>query len=118
MMMQEKAHYIGHRQRLRDRFAKTGFEGFSDYESLELLLFYAIPRRDVKPIAKDLIKKFCTLRGVLDAPIDELASVKGVSEGAATFVRAIKECAGLYLRQRLMDEASVISGTGALLDYC
>ena len=109
---------MGHRQRLRDRFAKTGFTGFSDYESLELLLFYAIPRRDVKPIAKDLIKKFGTLRGVLDAPIDELASVKGVSEGAATFVRAIKECAGLYLRQRLMGEASVISGTGALLDYC
>lgn len=116
--MDDKPHYTGHRQRLRERFSRTGFEGFSDYESLELLLFYAIPRRDVKPIAKDLIKKFRTLRGVLDAPHDELATVKGVSEGAATFIRAIKECAGLYLRQRLMGEASVISGTGALIDYC
>jgi len=113
-----KPHYAGHRQRLRERFLKTRFEGFRDYEALELMLFYAIPRRDVKPIAKDLVKRFGSLRGVMDASHEELLSISGVSEGAATFITALKEVSGLYLRGRLGDEEAVISSTGALLDYC
>jgi DNA repair protein RadC len=117
-MPKSTPHYTGHRQRLRERFLKTGFTGFRDYEALELLLFYALPRRDVKPIAKDLIKRFKSLRGVMDATHDELMTVKGISESAATFIKALKETTGLYLREKLRDEQTVISSTGALLDYC
>jgi len=59
--MPEKPHYFGHRERLRKRFKKSGAEGFHDYELLELLLTYGIPRRDVKPIAKELINRFGSL---------------------------------------------------------
>ena len=114
----EKPHYSGHRQRLRDRFAMTGFSGFNDYEALEMMLFYAIPRRDVKPIAKSLIKKFGSLRGVLDAPTSELETVSGISSNAAVFISALKEFSALYLRQQLSDGQSVISNTQVLLDYC
>ena len=118
MPEKEKPHYAGHRQRLRERFLKTGFAGFRDYEALELMLFYSLPRRDVKPIAKDLIKRFKSLRGVMDAPHDELVTVQGISEAAATFLRMLKETAGLYLLDKLKSEDAVISSTGALLDYC
>lgn len=59
----DKPHYIGHRERLRRRFQKTDVEGFHEYELLELLLTYAIPRRDVEPIAKELIKRFGNISG-------------------------------------------------------
>lgn len=117
-MPKSTPHYHGHRQRLRERFKKTGFHGFRDYEALELMLFWALPRRDVKPIAKDLLKKFRSLKGVMDAPLDELAEVKGISEAAATFIVALKGMTGLYLRDKLAGEKAVISSTGALLDYC
>lgn len=114
----EAPHYAGHRQRLRERFAQGGFNGFRDYEALELMLFYAIPRRDVKPIAKGLIKQFGGLRGVLDAEHGDLVTVKGISDATAIFIRSLKECASLYLRQKLKDEGPEISSISALLDYC
>jgi DNA repair protein RadC len=110
-------HYLEHRKRLRERFLKGGFEGFGDYEALELLLTYAIPRKDVKPLAKELIGRFGSFRGVLDAGAEELAAVRGVKERTAAFVLALKECAGLYLREAVLARER-ISSTGALLDYC
>jgi len=71
----------GHRQRLRQRFMQYGFDGFHDYEVLELLLTYTIPRVDVKPIAKAMIRQFDTLAGVFDASVAELSLVKGGGEG-------------------------------------
>ncbi|MFQ5829557.1 MAG: hypothetical protein ACE5JD_10440, partial [Candidatus Methylomirabilia bacterium] len=65
----EKPHYSGHRQRLRERFLKSGLESFADYEAVELLLTLAIPRKDVKVSAKLAIERFGSLRGVLDAPL-------------------------------------------------
>jgi DNA repair protein RadC len=111
-------HYHGHRKRLRERFRKTGFDGFRNYEALELLLAYAIPRRDVKPLAKALIKKFGGLRGVMDATYEELVSIKGISEYSATFINALKGCSALYLKEGIRGKKTRLSSTTALLDYC
>jgi len=91
----------GHRERLRARFAAHGFDGFHDYEVIELLLVYAIPRIDVKPIAKRLLNVFGTLAGVLDAPIVELAQVPGVGEKTAVFLTLIKQAELRYLASDL-----------------
>jgi DNA repair protein RadC len=91
----------GHRVRLRARFAAHGFEGFRDDEVIELLLTYAIPRSDVKPIAKRLLKAFHTLAGVFDAPVAELAQVQGVGEKAAVFLSIIKQAELRYLASDL-----------------
>ena len=116
--MADKPHYAGHRQRLRERFMSNGLAGFRDYEALELMLFYAIPRRDVKPIAKDLLKRFKGLRGVLNASHEDLCSVRGVSDIAATYIMSLREFSGMCLREKLTGEHAAISSTGALLDYC
>ena len=91
--------YLGHRQRLRDRFLRAGFSGFADYEIVELLLTLAIPRRDVKPAAKALLARFGSVRGVLDAPTEELRRVDGLGEVAPVALRIIRETANLYLQQ-------------------
>ena len=114
----DRPHYRGHRARLRQRFRKTGFEGFQDYEALELLLTYAVPRRDVKPLAKRLIKRFGSLQGVLDAPFEDLLKEDGLTENSATYIKALKDCSALYLRGRSRQEGDIIASTGALLDYC
>ncbi len=103
---------------MRERFRKTGFEGFQDYEALELLLTYAVPRRDVKPLAKHLIKRYGSMQGVFDAPFEELEKEDGLTENSATYLKALKDCAALYLRVRTRKDAMAIASTGALLDYC
>ncbi|HHL39464.1 MAG TPA: DNA repair protein RadC [Deltaproteobacteria bacterium] len=106
----------GHRRRLRERFKKGGLRALHDYEVLELLLTYAIPRRDVKPLAKELIRRFKGFRGVLDAPIDELAAVRGMGENAALLATLVKECCALYLYDKVMGSTCV--GTPKdLVDY-
>lgn len=92
-------HYHGHRQRLRERFIRSGLEGFNDYEVVELLLTLAIPRSDVKQPAKALIERFGTLRGILDAPVEELQKVKGIGSVAPVALRIIRAAAALYLQQ-------------------
>lgn len=92
-------HYLGHRQRLRDRFLKSGFEGFADHEVVELLLTLAIPRADVKQPAKALIARFGNLRGILDAPIEELKAVAGLGTVTPVALKIIRAAATLYLQQ-------------------
>ena len=106
----------GHRQRLRQRYRKSGLKGFHDYEVVELLLTYAVPRRDVKPIAKHLLSKFGGIRGLLDATIEELEAEKGIGENAAILLALIKETAGVYLKERMV-AADVISSPRDVLDY-
>ncbi len=96
----EYPHYLKHRQRLRDRFLKTGLSGFADYEVVELLLTLCIPRKDVKERAKALLAAFGTLRGILDAPISELKNVEGIGEVTPVALRIIREAANLYLQQK------------------
>lgn len=78
-----------HRQRIRTRIAKTGFDGLHDHEILEFLLFFAIPRGDVNPIAHALIDRFGSLSGVLEASAQELQAVKGIGDTAALFLHSM-----------------------------
>lgn len=83
--------HAGHRQRVRQRFLRTGLDSFEDYQVLELLLFYAIPRRDVNETAHLLLNRFGSLSGVLDAPEKELCEIPGVGPGVAQFLNLIPE---------------------------
>jgi len=91
----------GHRERLRARFAAGGFDGFHDYEVLELLLTYAVPRVDVKPIAKRLLAVFGTLAGVFDAPVAELKRIEGLGEKGAVFLTVVRQVELRYLASDL-----------------
>lgn len=97
--MPEIPHHHGHRQRLRERFLRTGLDGLHDYEVVELLLTLAIPRSDVKEPAKALIAKFGNLRGILDAPFEHLKDIKGIGSVTPVALRIIRAAATLYLQQ-------------------
>ena len=103
---QKDPHYTGHRRRLRERFEESGFAGFADYEVVELLLTLAIPRSDVKQPAKELIVRFGSLRGVLEAPLSELRAVRGLGEVAPVALHIIRATADLYVRQRAAEESA------------
>jgi len=109
--------YLGHRQRLRDRFRRAGAAGLEDYELLELLLFAAIPRRDVKPLAKALIDRFRSYAGVLSASRSELARVEGLGDVAVDTLLGVREAAVRLAREEAMAQP-VLSGWQKLLDYC
>ena len=81
---------LGHRQRLREKFEKHEQDAFLDYELLELILTYSIPRRDVKPIAKELMNRFHTFPGVMDARPDDLAQVPGLGQNSITLLKLIR----------------------------
>lgn len=114
--MEDKPDYIDHRKRLREKFLNAGPDGFHDYELLELFLTYAIPRVDVKPPAKSLMKRFRSLNGVLDASQSELESVKGVGAASAICIRLVKELFAAYLEER-MEGKDVLSSPGAVVDF-
>ncbi len=90
----------GHRRRLRDRFNGNGLTAFEDHEVLELLLTYALPRKDVKPIAHALLDRFGTLSNVLDTKAADLASVVGIGENGATLLHLMPALTRRYLRDR------------------
>lgn len=102
-MSREKKSYEGHRDRLRKRFLNAGFEGLHDYEILELLLAYAIPRKDTKPAAKALIKEFKTIQKVLDAPVEKLKDIEGIGENAAVFLKVIRDTISEYFKAVAQD---------------
>jgi len=91
----------GHRQRLRQRFDTAGLEGFHDYEAVELLLTYAVPRIDVKPLAKRLLARYGTLAGLFDAPVAELCQIEGIGEGATRLLALIRQLQCRYLAAEL-----------------
>ncbi len=94
----------GHRTRLKTRFARHGLQGFHDYEVLELLLIYVIPRKDVKPLAKRLLTQFSTLAGVFDAQLEELQSIEGLGRESALYLKLLKAAHGSYLDADLADK--------------
>lgn len=110
-------HYHGHRDRLRERFKDAGVNALADYELLELYLFRSIPRKDTKPIAKDLIAKFGSFAEVIAAPIHRLAEVKGISENIALDLK-ILQAGATKLSQESVLGRPVLSSWTALLDYC
>ena len=113
----DKPHYLGHRQRLRNRFLQGGPRALQDYELLELLLTFSIPYSDVKPLAKQLIQHFGSFTRVLDAAPEALLEVQGVREYAATLIRLVKACAEYYLKEEVLERPR-ISSLSALVDYC
>lgn len=108
--------YIGHRQRIKEKYEKSGIDGWLDYEVLELALSYAIPRKDTKPIAKDLLACFKTLNGVLDADMKDLESIKGISEHSALFLRFLKDVSILYMEKGIHSR-DLLSSSKAVNDY-
>lgn len=101
--MKEKNIHADHRKRLRKRFREEGLNNFELHNLLELMLFYAIPMRDVNPQAHALVESFGSLTGVLDAPYDELIKVDGISEGCATFIKLIPQLCSLYYEEKVAD---------------
>ncbi len=106
----------GHRRRLRDKFIKAGLTGLHDYEAVELLLTYAIPRMDVKPLAKSLVKKFKGLRGVLDASTEELIATPGMGAHSAGIIKLAKEMGLAYLEEQVMG-SDVMSSPKEVVDF-
>jgi DNA repair protein RadC len=110
-------HYLGHRQRLRDRLAESGPTALADYEMLELVLFLAKPRGDVKPLAKALIQRFGGFSAVLAAPAAELMKVVGVGETTVGVLKTVRAAAQRLARAELLDRPTIASAA-ALLAYC
>jgi DNA repair protein RadC len=110
-------HYHGHRDRLRSRFQEAGAGALPDYELLELLLFRSIPQRDVKPLAKELIRRFGSFAEVLAAPTSRLTEIKGVGEGVALDLKIV-EAALQRMARGAVAKRTVLSSWSAVLDYC
>ncbi len=106
-----------HRKRLRDRFHTGGAAAMPDYELLELILFRAIPRQDVKPLAHDLIDRFGDFGRVLSASAARLKEVNGVGQAVITELKIVEAAAHRMARARVL-QAPVISSWQAILDYC
>lgn len=113
----EKPHYLGHRERLRERFSATGGDTLADYELLELLLFRLIPRTDTKPAAKALLARFGTLAEVLGAPVNLLQEVKGVGPAVALDLKIVAASARRMARGEISGR-EVLSSWNQVLDYC
>jgi DNA repair protein RadC len=110
-------HYLEHRQRLRARFLNAGADALADYELLELILFRAIPRRDLKPLAKELLAKFGSFSETIAAPKERLREVKGLGEAAIAEIKIIQAAASRFARGQVK-ERHVLSSWSNVLDYC
>jgi DNA repair protein RadC len=108
---------LGHRERLRERFLEGRADAMPDYELMELVLFAAISRRDVKPLAKQLIAQFGSFAEVIAAPHARLREVSGIGESVATQLKIIEAAALRLARSELLNKP-VLSSWGAVIDYC
>jgi DNA repair protein RadC len=102
-MSAEDAHR-GHRKRLREKFLKSGMAGFHDYEIVEILLSLGTPRKDCKAPAKEAIKRFQTLRGVLEAPLEELQQIEGIGAHSAFGIKLVQEVAREFLKAKILEK--------------
>ena len=106
----------GHRSRMKERFLREGLDHFSDFQVLEILLFYAIPRKDTNPIAHALMEHFGSLPQVLEAPVDELCKVPGVTENAATLL-SLTTAAGRMYQIRRSEQVQILDTITKCGDY-
>ncbi len=113
----DRPHYHQHRERLRKRFDESGAGALADYELLEMLLFRTIPRQDTKPLAKALLERFGSLAGVLAAPVQRIAEVKGAGPAVAQDLKIVQ---ALFERSNKSELAkrAVISSWSQLVNYC
>jgi DNA repair protein RadC len=110
-------HYFGHRQRLRERFMKSDGDTLPDYELLELILFAAKPRGDVKPLAKKLLKEFGSFTKVFQASESELRAIDGVGDAAISTLKSVR-CASQRMLKEEIQSRPIIQSWSALMDYC
>lgn len=115
--LKEEAHYHGHRQRLRERFMEGGAGALADYELLELVLFRAIPRRDVKPLAKALIKRFGSFAETVAARPERLREIEGLGEAAIIEIK-LAEAVATRLARGKIEARQSLSSFLDVLDYC
>ena len=113
---QSQPHYRGHRERLRSRFREAGPEAVTEYELLELVLFRAIPQRDVKPLAKALIARFGSFAEVLAAPPARLSEISGLGEAAVTEFKIVQAAAAQLARGQVKGRR-VLASWSAVLEY-
>jgi DNA repair protein RadC len=113
----EVPHYHGHRQRLRERFRSAGAAALSDYELLEMVLFAAQPRRDMKPLAKALLKRFGAFAEVIHAPEALLREVDGIGEASIDQLKLIAAAATRISRGELK-QRTLLSSWNEVIDYC
>ena len=116
-MVDHASDHKGHRERLRKKYRTAGIDAFHDYEAVELLLSFAIPRGDVKPPAKALLKAFGSIKGIIDADMTDLEKVYGVGPDSAVGLKLIKDLCRLYLREQA-EEKPQITCTSELVNYC
>jgi len=113
----------GHRERIKEKFLKNGIDGFAEYEILELLLTYCIPRKDTKPIAKELLNKFKNLDNVFKADFDKLSAVDGLGKNSIAFLKLIGDLPSIIYKdelknKKLIDKETLkISNKDILLNY-
>lgn len=113
----EKPSYHGHRERIKNKFSMAGLEAFADHEVLELLLSYSIPRRDVKPIAWELLKKFKRLSCVFDADEKDLLEVKGIGKSSAVFLGVVRAAFKRYALDNIQ-YSTTIKSPQDVAEYC
>lgn len=114
---EDDPHYLGHRERLRARFLDGGAAALPDYELMELVLFAAVPRRDVKPLAKALLGKFGSFAEAIAAPRERLMEVDGVGDAAVAQLKIVEAAALRLSKTRLLGKPA-LSSWAALIDYC
>ena len=115
--MSDKPDYTGHRKRLRERFLQVGSDGLHDYEMLELILFQALPRRDTKPLAKALLKRFGSYAEVISAEPRDLKTVKDVGDAVVIALKTVQAAALRLSRDTVMNRP-VLSSWDNLISYC
>jgi DNA repair protein RadC len=113
----EEPHYHGHRERLRERFFTAGPEALTDYELLEMALFAAIPRRDTKPLAKALLKKFGSFAEVVHAPVARLREVDGIKDASVNQLKLLAAAAGRIAKGEIRRSVA-LSSWNEVIDYC
>jgi DNA repair protein RadC len=106
----------GHRKRLREKFITSGLAGFHDYEIVELLLSLGTPRKDCKQQAKEAIRRFKTLRGVLEAPPEELQQIHGIGSHSAFGIKLVQEVAREFLKAKIIDK-TIYKSSQEVFDY-
>jgi len=113
----------GHRERIKEKFLKNGIDGFAEYEILELLLTYCIPRKDTKPIAKELLNKFKSLDNIFKADFDKLSAIDGLGKNSIAFLKLIGDLPSIIYKdelknKKLIDKETLkISNKDILLKY-
>ncbi|MFK8036144.1 MAG: DNA repair protein RadC [Hyphomicrobiales bacterium] len=110
-------HYVGHRDRLRARFRELGPDGLADYEILELILFRSLPRRDTKPIAKELLQRFGSLNAIFGASEARLTELSGIGDNVATELKLFQALA-MRLGKEELHQKPLLSSWSSVLDYC